>query len=149
MRPCSILSALLVALALLGTSCGDRGNKEKAASEQAVTARDAGAAPVEQDQEKTKRLWEQMIGLMEQLAEIAQANQGDCDKMALEIDRVLQKHKKFLTNARAVRKANPDDPELQEKYQPRIMQAMDKLVPPMKACKDNDALARAMKQLGD
>jgi len=139
MRARPLLLAISLAFAAIG--CSDRTEDDRPAEEASAK----GAAAPEQD--KMKQVWERMITIMEGLADIAEANQDDCVKMALELDKVLEANLKFLKKAKRIRKANAQDVELQEAYQPRLLAAMAKIVPAMKACKDNPDLERTMQKL--
>lgn len=136
------VSLVLLALALALPSCG--GGDEKPGKGEAASKGEQSPQGKSDQNEKT---YESMVSLMEKLADIADANRDDCDAMALAMDGLLQSQAKLLKRARSVRKASGDDRGLQEKFQPRLMAAMDKLVEPMKHCKGNEALQRAVETL--
>lgn len=147
MRPRITFLALLTALGLAAPGCGKRDEKQRS-DEKQVAGETDNQAQGPQGQSDPERVWDQMVALMETLAEIAVANEDDCAQMAAAIDAKLQENKSFLAQAQSTRKAAADDRQLQEKYQPRVMQAMAKLMPPLEQCKDNQALQRAVQKLG-
>lgn len=142
MQTRTAFTLVLFALALAIPSCG--GGDEKPRKGEAASKGEQQPPSTQDQEEKT---WQSMVSLMERLADIAEANRGDCDAMALKIDEALNANKRTLKHARSVRKVSSDDRRLQEEFQPRVMAAMEKLLEPMKDCKDNPALKQAIQKL--
>jgi len=96
-----------------------------------------------------EQLAEEFIKLFEQVADTVDKNKGDCKKMASEVSALLEKSKKLIEEAKAMKgKMKPEDnKKFEEKFKPRMQAAMKKMMPAMMKCATNKDFQQAMKKL--
>lgn len=142
--PLLALALLVSATAAAGCGSDDRGDESRARVEKKPAE---GAQSPAAEGDKSEAIRDSTIALLEQIADAADENQDDCGAMARQIDTLLHRSADLLEAAKAMKKGDTQDQEMQEKYQPRMMAAMGKLMPALEKCRNNEALKKAMEKL--
>ena len=147
-------SALLVSFA----ACKKDEKKEGDTAATGDTATPAeGTKPAEQPAEKPAEqpaagdaeLEAKGVEVMTKMADIMDANKGDCDKMGAELSSFLEAEKGTLDQMKEFGDKQTDEQKkaFEEKYATQMEQAMAKMGPAIEACKDNAAVQAAMSKM--
>lgn len=77
---------------------------------------------------------EKVVKVMEGMADIADKNKDNCDKMAEELNKYLDSNKKVFEEAKGMKSSPEEEKKMQEKYGKRMETAMGKMMGPMMSC---------------
>lgn len=88
---------------------------------------------------------EKSVKAMEDMANIADKNKDNCDKMAEEMTKYVDSNKAVFEAAKGMKGSEEENKKMMEKYGKRIEGAMQKMMGPMMSCpKAAEAMQKAM-----
>ncbi len=92
---------------------------------------------------------EKLVSYMEEMASIVDKNKDDCDKMGDELDKWAKSNSKEMKELEKKLKDKPeaDQKAAEEKYGKRIEAAMEKMMPGIMKCMDNEKVGKAMENM--
>ncbi|MCA9527574.1 MAG: hypothetical protein KC549_14900 [Myxococcales bacterium] len=92
---------------------------------------------------------EQAVGLMEEMATIADSNKEDCDKMGDALKGFMDKNGETLKKLKESDKGKSEEEKkaMMEKYKDRLGAAMGKMMPAMTKCATNEKVKGAMSNM--
>lgn len=77
---------------------------------------------------------ENAVRTFEGLAEIAEKNRDDCDRMAEEVNRYLESNLKVFEDLKNTKAGEDEKKAMETKFRPRLDRAMERMKAPLAAC---------------
>ncbi len=77
---------------------------------------------------------EKAVKVLEDMANIADKNKDNCDKMSEEMTKYAEANKNVFAELKAAKGSKEEEKKLEEKYKPRLDAAMQKMMGPMMGC---------------
>jgi len=92
---------------------------------------------------------EEAVGLMEEMANLADSNKEDCDKMGDALAGFMDKNGETIKKMKDMDKGKSEDEKkaMMEKYKARIEASTAKLMPAMMKCATNEKVKGAMSKM--
>ncbi len=90
---------------------------------------------------------EKGVKLMEQMAELVDANKADCDKMGAELETFMSANAETIKKLKDKKSSKEEEKALEEKYGARIKAATGKMMGGVMKCAKNAKVGAAMKKM--
>jgi hypothetical protein len=140
-------SALLVSFA----ACKKDEKKGEGAPADDTAVPAEGAKPAEQPAAAGGDIEARGVEVMTKMADIMDANKGDCDKMGAELSSFLDAQQGTMNEMKEFGDKQTDEQKqaFEAKYATQMEEAMGKMGPAIEACQDNAAVQAAMSKMPD
>ncbi len=91
-----------------------------------------------------------MVGIVEKIADVMVADKANCDKMAKDVNGIVDDNAQFMKDAQEKRKNLTQEQKdgFKKKYGDRLQGAMKKMMDGGQNCQNSDALKAAMQKFG-
>lgn len=130
------MRATLLCLFLVACGGGSKSQPAPAAPTETGPATPPETAPAETPPASASddKIAEDAVRVMERIAEVAERNGTDCEKMAAELRVVVEESRGAMEAAKQMSGSEEEQQRMQEKYGARIEAAFMKIMPAFQSC---------------